>query len=1005
MTASLPMPTGIEELGWALVHFVWQGAAIGAVAAFGSIVLRKSSARLRYLFFCGTLAACGFAPCLTWWAIHPDASPFPVAKISHVEESIVSPSRILSPLVPVDGTESVSQAVLRASSHLNLGRFPRAIELALPGLMAFWMIGVVVLSLRLFHDGMQLRSLCRSGIPVQDAEWTRRLQALAERIGIDRALLFLESARVEIPTVMGWLTPVLLVPATFLTALPADQVEAILAHELAHIRRHDYLVNLFQIAIETLLFYHPAVWWISRAIRQERENCCDDLALQIVGDKRTYAAALAALEVSRSLPMVITLAATGGSLVQRIRRLVGAEDSDRAGRRWTAFGAAFLVLLFIAVSAAIVLPVWKAHAAPQLLFVIDKKAIHLSPRAEAKIIGEIEAAIRAVNSDSDNEPAKFKGSFYAFTPKRIEEDGCYLRIIYPQFKTFAALNGFIQAREIYITDNPYANLFGFPPGGIILVSDDGRVTQVSLGSNTPLLNLTFNTDIHAHLPEQQRDQVDRVLSGHLNMAKTDDLEPELRLVVAANAGDLPEIKKLLTQGIRLDQIPASKTTLLFAAGSPEVAEFLIAHGIKVDVRNADGDTALISICKNDSSRREQERIAPTARVLLKHGADPNAHDSAGWTSLIVAPDGATVDALVAYGADVHARFNGLGVLDQLDINNYRELSAYQALAAHGLAIDNHENGVHLLNHAAYLEQADIVQWLLDRGVDPNGTDPRDGSYDGFVTKPLIEAARMDSPAVARLLIEHGAKVDAAVVDCALENQRTQVFKVFWESGARNFSELLYDVSQKAPVGKIESLLKKGMPADPPQDNYMTPLALAAELGELDAVQVLLRYGANPNRKMAKGSLLAFAAAAGHDDVVQALLQRGAHPDLDTMNAAINGSLVWTQFYHRTSNSPTIQTFYKIIRQLIDAGGYKNVPSDQAAAALLGAPDQLNGWYEDLVIKKMQLAAGLDPTSKNAQGKSAIDIVQARYAKVRDAQTRAQLLDLINLLKSAKTANR
>lgn len=171
---------------------------------------------------------------------------------------------------------------------------------------------------------------------------------------IDRAVLLLESVRVEVPTVVGWLKPVLIVPATFLIALPANQVEAILVHELAHIRRHDYLINLIQILIETLLFYHPAIWWISRTIRQEREHCCDDLAIQIVGDKFTYATALAALEESRSLPMAITLAAAGGSLLQRIRRLTGLRESPSGLSVW-------LAILTVVVVAGIVAAALRAE--------------------------------------------------------------------------------------------------------------------------------------------------------------------------------------------------------------------------------------------------------------------------------------------------------------------------------------------------------------------------------------------------------------------------------------------------------------------------------------------------------------------------------------------------------------------------------------------------------------------------------------------------------------------
>jgi HEAT repeat protein len=143
------------------------------------------------------------------------------------------------------------------------------------------------------------------------------------------------SALVEVPTVIGWLRPVLLLPASALTGLPPRQLEVILIHELAHIRRHDYLVNLVQSLVEVLLFYHPAVWWLSRQVRRERESCCDDLAVALCGDRLLYARALLALAEARQPQPALSLAAGGGVLLERIRRLLGVPGpaAGGAGRR------------------------------------------------------------------------------------------------------------------------------------------------------------------------------------------------------------------------------------------------------------------------------------------------------------------------------------------------------------------------------------------------------------------------------------------------------------------------------------------------------------------------------------------------------------------------------------------------------------------------------------------------------------------------------------------------
>ena len=153
------------------------------------------------------------------------------------------------------------------------------------------------------------------------------------------------------PTVIGWLKPVVLLPTSALAGLAPNQMEAILAHELAHVRRHDYIVNLFQTVVETLLFYHPAVWWLSRRIRAERENCCDDLAVSLCGDPVAYAAALAELEGLRSTTGDLVLAATGGSLLQRVRRLLGVPTHAGRAPGWLAAGLALLVVISMSAGA------------------------------------------------------------------------------------------------------------------------------------------------------------------------------------------------------------------------------------------------------------------------------------------------------------------------------------------------------------------------------------------------------------------------------------------------------------------------------------------------------------------------------------------------------------------------------------------------------------------------------------------------------------------------------
>jgi hypothetical protein len=173
----------------------------------------------------------------------------------------------------------------------------------------------------------------------------QRVEALARRLSVSRPVRLAQSALVEVPTVIGVLRPLILLPATAMTGLSAEQLDAILAHEIAHIRRHDYFINLIQTVIETLLFYHPAVWWLSGRIRQERENCCDDIASHVCENPIRYAEALVRMEELRAPAGGLAMAATGGNLALRIRRLLGQPPRESSSPNWWIGGLVSLLIV------------------------------------------------------------------------------------------------------------------------------------------------------------------------------------------------------------------------------------------------------------------------------------------------------------------------------------------------------------------------------------------------------------------------------------------------------------------------------------------------------------------------------------------------------------------------------------------------------------------------------------------------------------------------------------
>src|SRR4051812_14124138 len=322
------------SVAWALVHFLWQGALAGLAAAGSLSLLKNSRATVRYTVAAGFLFLMAALPVATAvrLASSPGAGPVFAATPLLRQTSPSSPGGLGGRL----GEEGRGDEGLSAAAAV------------LPWIFGLWLAGVAVLSVYHLGGWRVARRLSHQGrAPGEKLESV--VLDLCRRLRIERAVILLESATVSVPAVIGVLRPILLVPASALAGLSPQQLEAVLAHELAHMRRHDYLINLLQAAVETLLFYHPAVWWVSSQMRRERENCCDDLAVAICGDRLGYARALADLEGRRAPPPRRPRAADGGSLLARIRRLVGAPP-PRSRRSWA---AGLLALALLPAGAAI----------------------------------------------------------------------------------------------------------------------------------------------------------------------------------------------------------------------------------------------------------------------------------------------------------------------------------------------------------------------------------------------------------------------------------------------------------------------------------------------------------------------------------------------------------------------------------------------------------------------------------------------------------------------------
>jgi GWxTD domain-containing protein len=309
--------TLLNALGWTLFHLLWEGSVV-ALALAVSLCFTRSS-RVRYACGCAALMMLLAAFAVTFVLL---AGREPVTGVA---------STALFPPAPAANSPD-SGMNFAAADSVN----PAAWAAFL------WLAGVAVFYIRVAGGWISMRGWRSTSVCAPGVVWITRCAELSARLGVTRRVVLLQSGLAEVPVVMGYLRPVILMPIGLLTGMPQRQIEYILMHELAHIRRHDYVVNLLQTLAEGFLFYHPAVWWISGVIREERENCCDDVVASY-GNTHEYAATLAALEEYRQTAGEPALAATGGNLMKRVRRLLKQPEGPRAALT-PVFSAAVVVI-------------------------------------------------------------------------------------------------------------------------------------------------------------------------------------------------------------------------------------------------------------------------------------------------------------------------------------------------------------------------------------------------------------------------------------------------------------------------------------------------------------------------------------------------------------------------------------------------------------------------------------------------------------------------------------
>jgi ankyrin repeat protein/beta-lactamase regulating signal transducer with metallopeptidase domain len=764
----------LERLAGSLLHFIWQGAAIAIVTAVALRLLRQRSAECRYEAALGALGAMLVAPFVTF---------------TFYAETGALTSQLL---------HSLNGAAKIVASEATAGD----IAVWTQRIVAVWMIGVIVFLTSLVGGWLLSRRLLRSAAAVVTPVMKEALERARAGLNFQGKVRLLSGGRIETPIVIGWLRPAILLPASALTGLSADQLLSILAHELAHIRRHDFLVNGIQRAVECVLFYHPAVWWVSGRIRVERERCCDDLAVSVCGDRLLYAQALVALEKARSAEPLLALPTAGVGVKDRVRRILGVSS---ANRDWQSAAAA-LVFAVILVGAGMFQPTLARPAVQPVASVLPP--VPEPPRApQAQAPAPAAAApLSAILAIATAEGAQ--------TPGRAGQPASTPQVTQPPIAASreAARDRLGMLRVEYSADSFVKQA---AEGDTIAIK-----TFLAAGMNINARSEKNYTALMKAAEMGHTETVQALLAAgaNPNLANTENYSA---LMLAAWKGDVPTMKVLIAGGADVDLKlgPNEETALIAAAsyGQREAVSLLLDNRASIDAKSTARGTALIAAaCAG--------RV-DTARTLADRGADVNTRSAQLQTALGCAAQQRNVEFiqfLLDKGADVNlTTYRSYSPLHHA-LDTGREMDRDKATASAQLLIRRGanvnalaDNGITPLDQAVQNRLLEGVRALLDKGANPN----KGGS--GLPLTWALSGNRPPSPEIALLLIDRGADVNGV--------QR-----------AGDEAPLLLAVRARE-VAVIRALLAKGADPNVSARNNLTPLRAAADSPEI--MQLLINAGA------------------------------------------------------------------------------------------------------------------------------------------------------------------
>ncbi|GHA62224.1 ankyrin repeat domain-containing protein [Pontibacter akesuensis] len=758
----------VEAIGWSLLHSLWQGTFLAVVLGILLVFLRRFSSQTRYLIVALFMAL--FAATIPLNIIREYEPVAPQVQVAALDKTYAAPN-IAAPSSVRNEIQVSEKNIVKDIRN----RFVLYFERHLPLLVTIWLMGIVVLLLRYLGQLVYVQRLKSHGVAPFPAKWKDMITKLEKQLKISEKVKYLESWRISSPMTIGWLKPVVLFPIGLATRLGQAEVEAILLHELAHIKRNDYFFNVIQSLTTILLFYHPATYWMSRLLDEERENCCDDLVVGLTGQQESYASTLIHLQEQKFKTMKTVLSFTGtpSSFSGRILRLVN-KSFPTANRFREGFVTALVLmggLSFLAAAGV------NSSPAPHSI-----SAIVLASQGNDEK-EKVDLFIKAIDDEDEQlfsyllrQGVNINGtSSEGWTPlgfaaaegrliyvNRLLDKGAKVELATSERRTpllAAAAEGHLEVVKVLLERGAFVNAKADDNTALSLAAREGHANVVRfLMPLSPKLTSEEKVEfLITAIDEDKEEMFEYFISqgADINGISKGGWTP---LGFAAEEGRSKFIKLLIDRGAKINYPSnGARMPLLAAAGEGQLnaVKTLLEAGAEVEAASEQGATAL--------SAAAREGHTQVVDFLLTKGAKPNKANREGWTALhFAAGEGHTtvMNQLLKAGSNIESPVtaewynwnNELGT--RVTMGNWTPLM---------LAVEEE-----------YVEAAKV---LLDAGANANvrvaktvyavkgdykdmKTAPGKLLYEATGWTPLMEAVEKKNLPLVKLLISKGSEINA-----------------------------------------------------------------------------------------------------------------------------------------------------------------------------------------------------------------------------------------------------